>query len=385
MIVKSLLDNDQYKFTMQQALLKLGYGAVPVRYKFKCRNKGIDFTKMAGDIFGEIMLLSELMLTRDEYDYMRSLPYISEEYLQFLKYYRHDPDLIHMMLEDDGTLVIEPEGSWFRTILLEVPILSIVSEVFGRYQPQENKNIETSRSVLKSNLAMLPDDLNFADFGTRRRHSYEWHDEVVQTCKKKKGFVGTSNVHFAMMYGLKPIGTMAHEWLMAHQQLDYRVADSQKMALENWIKVYRGNLGIALSDVINTTAFLRDFSDPLFYKLFDGVREDSEPNPEAFGRKMIEFYKSRKIDPTTKTVVFSNGLDFSKMMYLHHVLRYHINVSFGIGTKLTNAWEYIPLNIVLKMVTCNGQPVAKISNSPGKGMCESESYINYIKEVYGVK
>ena len=177
---------------------------------------------------------------------------------------------------------------------------------------------------------------------------------------------------------------MAHEWLQAHQQLGYRVGESQKMAFENWIKVYRGDLGIALSDVINTDAFLRDFDDPLFYKLFDGVREDSEPDPITFGHRIINFYYRRKIDPLTKTIVFSNGLTFEQASKLYDEFHRLIGVSFGIGTNLTNDWEYDPLNIVIKMVSCNGEPVAKISNSPGKGMCESPEFVSYLKSVYKI-
>ena len=172
-----------------------------------------------------------------------------------------------------------------------------------------------------------------------------------------------------MKHNLRSIGTMAHEWLQAHQQLGYRLADSQKMALENWVHVYRGDLGIALSDIINTDAFLKDFDDPLLYKLFDGVREDSEPDPIKFGHRIVNFYLSKKIDPMTKTIVFSNGLDFKKALTIYEQLHNLINLSFGIGTKLTNSWSLPALNIVLKMVMCNGQPVAKFCKCPGKGMC----------------
>jgi nicotinate phosphoribosyltransferase len=187
-----------------------------------------------------------------------------------------------------------------------------------------------------------------------------------------------------MKYNIPSIGTMAHEWLQAHQQLKWRLVDSQKMALRNWVKVYGGDLGIALADVINTDAFLKDFDEPLLWKLFDGVREDSEPDPIAFGHRIINFYQSKAVDPLTKTIVFSNGLDFPKAFKIYDELKNLINISFGIGTKLTNDWNVPALNMVIKMVSCNRAPVAKISNSPGKGMCESPEFVSYLKSVYQV-
>ena len=191
-------------------------------------------------------------------------------------------------------------------------------------------------------------------------------------------------MYLAMKHNLTPIGTMAHEWLQAHQQLKWRLVDSQKMALRNWVKVYGGDLGIALADVINTDAFLKDFDEPLLYKLFDGVREDSEPNPIEFGHRMINFYLSKNVDPMTKTIIFSNGLDFPVAFKLYGEFKNLINTSYGIGTKLTNDWNFPALNMFIKMGSCNGAPVAKISNSPGKGMCESPEFVAYLKSVYQV-
>jgi len=386
MIQNSLLDNDQYKFTMQQAVLKLGYAATPVEYKFKCRNyEGVNFKKSIQDIELNIDALRSLYFHRDELDYLRSLRFFSEEYIEFLKQYKFNTDLVKTSINTNtGELNIDIKGPWFQTILFEVPLMSIISEIFCNLSISNYKDAEMR---LSENLYYLPEGLKFADFGTRRRRSYRWHSKVVKYCKNyaTNNFIGTSNLLLAMKYNVKPIGTMAHEWLQAHQQLEYRLDLSQKMAFENWIKVYRGDLGIALSDVINTDAFLHDFDDPLLYKLFDGVREDSEPDPIQFGFRMVKFYKNRGIEPLTKTIVFSNGLDFEKAKEIYNALNMHIGVSFGIGTKLTNNFSNPALNMVIKMTKCNGQPVAKISNSPGKGMCENKQFVSYLKTVFNLE
>ena len=382
-MVVSILDNDQYKFTMQQAILKLGFAAVPVEYKFQCRTKNVDFSPNLRYIKSRIKDLSSLKLSKYEYEYLRSLRYFNDEYLQFLKGFRFEPNDVLIRL-DGPNLDLRIVGPWFNTILFEVPILSIISE---EYCSNRNKKIANERleEKLKSVSSII--SFRYGDFGTRRRNSFGWHDHVIRKCKEitPVEFIGTSNLYFALTYHLRAIGTMAHEWLQAHQQLDYRLIDSQKMAFENWIKIYRGDLGIALTDTINTDTFLKDFDDPLFYKLFDGVREDSEPDPIMFGYRIIYFYKMKKIDPMTKTIIFSNGLNFEKAIEIFNALHKQINVSFGIGTNLTNDFDIPALNIVIKMVSCNHQPVAKISNSPSKGMCESPEFINYLKSVYKIK
>ena len=380
----SMLDNDLYKFTMQNAALKLGYAAVPVEYKFHCRTPGINFAALLSKLNDKLNKLYDLKFTKDDLDFLRSIRHFSEDYIGFLKNFRFDDDYLKVNYDHvRNQLNLRIKGPWFHTILFEVPMLSIISET---YAEEQHGNIDTARLNLRQGIEGMPEDFKFADFGTRRRHSSEWHEEVINMLIHyvKKQFVGTSNLFLARKYNLTPIGTMAHEWLQAHQQLKYKLVDSQKMALENWVRVYRGDLGIALSDVINTDAFLRDFEDPFLYKLFDGVREDSEPDPIIFGHRIINFYRDHKIDSKTKTIVFSNGLNFQKAYKIHWELHNLINCSFGIGTKLTNNWDFVPLNIVIKMVSCNGMPVAKISNAPGKRMCESPEFESYLKSVYQV-
>ena len=187
-------------------------------------------------------------------------------------------------------------------------------------------------------------------------------------------FVGTSNVHLAREFDLKPIGTMAHEWLMAHQQLGPRLIDSQIAALDCWVREYRGLLGIALTDCITMDAFLADF-DLYFAKLFDGLRHDSG-DPLEWAEKAIAHYEKLGIDPMSKTLVFSDGLDLAKSLRLYRALSGRIHVSFGVGTNLTCDIPGVePMNIVLKMIACNGQPVAKISDTPGKTQCLSLIHI----------
>ena len=387
-MITSLLDNDQYKFTMQQATLKLGFAATPVQYKFKCRTPNIDFNPYIKNIKEQISALAGLKLEKTELEFLRGIRYLSEEYLSFLKNFRFDPDLVKCsILDNELSLLIN--GPWFQTILFEVPILAIISEIYTTSQPEYSIRVAHNNLSDKIDFLLRTPDIGgfkFSELGTRRRASLGLQYRLISRLKTKlkQYFTGTSNLYLAMQHDVPSFGTMAHEWLQAHQQLGYRVADSQKMAFENWVKVYRGDLGIALSDVINTDAFLKDFNDPLFYKLFDGVREDSEPTPANFAYKMIRFYSNRNIEPMRKNIVFSNSLNFEKSVELFTEFKHLIGTRFGIGTFLSNDCGVKPLNIVIKMIRCNGQPVAKISNSPGKGMCPSPEFETYLKSVYGV-
>jgi nicotinate phosphoribosyltransferase len=374
---------------MQQAMLKLGYASIPVEYKFHCRTEGVDFYPMIVDLNKKLNHLCSLKLAPDEHDYMKSLRYYKDDYLMFLKQFRFDPSYVHAELVEKGgwqDLNLRIRGPWFHTILFEVPLLSHISETWSEHNRGDEAR---AMQILLQNLIHIPDGFKFADFCTRRRRSSDWHEKIVVKTKDfltdKSHFVGTSNLYLAMKHGLRAIGTMAHEWFQAHQQLKWRLVDSQKIALRNWAKVYGGDLGIALADIINTDAFLRDFDDPLLYKLFDGVREDSEEDPVTFGHRIINFYRSKGIDPLTKTIVFSNGLDFPKAYKIYGELKNLIGTSFGIGTKFGNHWNVPALNMVIKMVSCNGAPVAKISNSPGKRMCESPEFESYLKSVFQVQ
>lgn len=379
-IITSLLDNDLYSFTQQMAILHQNPG-VEIEYTFKCRNNPeYPIESKLERIRNEIKQLCSLRFAEDELKYLSTIRYFKKDYIEFLKYFQLDYN--HVYLSTNNGFELKIKGSWLSTILFEVPLLAIINEVyFEDIKFNEfiaNLNLDNKIQFIKKNPFKL------IEFGTRRRYSKVWHRFVLQKLKNEipELLVGTSNVKFAMENDLKPIGTMSHQFLMAYQQLGPRLIDSQKFALQKWCDEYRGDLGIALSDVVGCDAFFRDF-DLYFSKLFDGVRHDSG-DPFEFGEKTIKHYESLKINPKTKAIVFSDNLDFKKANELNEKFKDRINVSFGIGTNITNDVGVEPLQIVIKMTKCNGQPVAKISDSKGKIMCEDESYINYLREVFKI-
>jgi len=349
-------------------------------YMFKCRTNGVDFRPYIGEIIGNVnSMCRELQFMKGDLEYLADWRYMKPDYIQLLKLFRFDRNYINITIVNKYDLDIRIAGPWLHTILFEVPVLSIVSEVYSK---DHSKNYEyaDTRTLDKANF-IKDTDLKVAEFGGRRRHSVEAHRNALTILKDvcPKNLIGTSNAMFAKELNLTAIGTMAHEWGQAHQAL-YRVADSQSMALENWAKEYRGDLGIALSDVIGLKAFLYDF-DMYFSKLFDGSRQDSG-DPYIYADSLIGHYKSMNIDPMTKTIIFSDGLDFKEALALWKVYKDMIGVGFGIGTHITNDFDFKALQIVLKMIRCNGQPVAKISDSPGKRMCPDQGYEEYVKKVF---
>lgn len=387
-IIQSLLDTDMYKFTMQQTVLHQFSNANEVEFHFRCRNEGINLAQYIDEINQEIDHLCTLTFTAEELSYLGSLRYIKADYVDFLTLFRLQRKYINVVDMGNGEIDVVIKGPWLHTIPFEIYVLSIVNEVYFRNQPQSKqaKDLvwETGFSKLKEKIAAVKADgkMKFSDFGTRRRYSRAWHEEVVKELKTQlpDNFTGTSNVLFAMKYNLTPIGTMAHEYLQACQVLGPRLRDSQKFALEKWVQEYRGDLGIALTDVIGLDAFLRDF-DLYFCKLFDGVRHDSG-NPYEWGEKILAHYAKMKINATTKQFVFSDGLDIEKAIALNNHFDGRVRCFFGIGTNLTNDVGFKALNIVLKMTSCNGSPVAKLSDTPGKSMCNDQEYMNYLRHVF---
>ncbi len=384
-IIRSLLDTDLYKLTMMQAVLH-HYPAAEVEYVFKCRNDDVNLMPYAAEIRDEINALCQLKFTQNETYYLSQIYYLKPDFVQFLSLFKLNEEYVHIGKDSDGQLAIKVIGPWLHTILFEVPILAIVEEVYARHQHvdvdlQEGKK----RLKAKTNLINehpLKDKLEIMEFGTRRRFNREWQKEVLLHLNRAidKNLVGTSNVFYARELGLKPLGTMAHEYLQAFQALGPRLVDSQKTALDFWAKEYRGDLGIALTDVVGVDAFIRDF-DRYFAKLFDGVRHDSGC-PFEWAKKMIAHYQKLGIDPKTKTLVFSDGLDIPLAFELLEAFHEKTNLVFGIGTNLTNDVGVKPLSIVMKMILCNGQPVAKISDSPGKTMCKDKEYLAYLRKVF---
>ncbi|KAB7765485.1 nicotinate phosphoribosyltransferase [Xanthomonas maliensis] len=386
MIIHSLLDTDLYKFTMMQAVLHQ-HPAAQVEYRFKCRTPGVDLAQFLDEISHEIDALCRLRLREDEVDYLRSLRFIKPDFADFLALFHLDRKYLQLSASTvaAGEIELRIQGPWLHTILFEVPLLAIINEVWFRNTSAPDFEEGRSRLAEKiQHLRGMPAACSIADYGTRRRYSRQWHGELLPLLRSGLGeqFVGTSNVYFAKHLGLTPLGTMAHEYLQAFQALGPRLRDSQVAALESWAREYRGDLGIALSDVVGLEAFLRDF-DLYFCKLFDGMRHDSG-DPFHWGERVIAHLQAHRIDPRSKVLVFSDGLNIDKVMRLYAHFHTRCRLAFGVGTSLTNDLGPTPLQIVIKMVRCNGQPVAKLSDSPGKSMCEDEGYLRYLRDVFGL-
>jgi nicotinate phosphoribosyltransferase len=389
MIVSSLLDTDLYKFSMMQVVLHQ-YPAAHVEYRFKCRNPGVNLVPYIDEIREELDGLCSLRFSEAELDYLRSWRFIKSDFVDFLALFQLNTKYVEITPSPsaNGEIEICIRGPWLHTILFEVPLLAIVNEVYFRNN-YPNLDLTEGRRRLHEKIALLRDTAGYAecriaDYGTRRRFSRQWHREVVTSLHEGLGpqLTGTSNVWLAWELGLRPLGTLAHEYLQAHQALGPRLRDSQIAALEAWAKEYRGDLGIALSDVYGLSAFLRDF-DMYFCKLFDGTRHDSG-DPFAWGERVLAHYHANRVDPRSKVLVFSDGLDIPKVMKLYTHFHGRCQLAFGVGTNITNDVGPTPLNIVIKMVRCNGQPVAKLSDSPGKNMCEDDAYIAYLRQVFDI-
>ncbi len=390
MIITSLLDTDLYKFTMMQAVLHQ-FPSAQVSYKFKCRNPGVALAPYVQEIRDEIRSLCSLQFQDAELAWLRSLRFIKSDFVDFLGLFRLNEKYIQVNALPNGEIDISIQGPWLHTILFEIPVLAIVNEVYFRNTHKVPDFLEGRRRLDQKIEALHAErlsDLKIADYGTRRRFSKAWHEELLRVLISKLGtgtkgqLAGTSNALFAMKLGLTPLGTMAHEYLQACQALGPRLRDSQVFGFETWAREYRGDLGIALSDVYGIEPFLRDF-DMYFCKLFDGARHDSG-DPFTWGERMIAHYRNNRVDPLTKTLIFSDGLTVEKTIALYQQFRGRCQLAFGIGTNLTNDLGYEPLQIVIKMTQCNGQPVAKLSDTPGKGMCEDENYLTYLRQVFDI-
>ena len=390
MIISSLLDTDLYKFTMMQVVLHQFPGA-QVTYRFKCRTPGVDLRPYMDEIEHEIGELCMLRFTESELKYLSRYPFFKSDFIDFLGLFQMNAKYVSITPSplDNGEIDIVVTGPWLHTILFEIPVLAIVNEIYFR-KNRPTPDFAEGRRRLEKKIALITDnrelsDIRIADYGTRRRFSRLWQEEIILTGRDRLGecFAGTSNVYYAMKHGLTPLGTMAHEYLQACQALGPRLRDSQVYGFEKWAHEYRGDLGIALSDVYGMNAFLRDF-DMYFCKLFDGARHDSG-DPFDWGERLIAHYKKNRVDPITKTLIYSDSLDFPLAVKLYQRFHGRVKLAFGIGTNLTNDLGYKPLQIVMKMVQCNGQPVAKVSDTPAKNMCEDENYLNYLRQVFEIE
>jgi len=384
--LESLLDNDFYKFTMQYAVVKL-FPKAKAKYQFINRGKHVFPEGFAEKLTEAVSAMATLKLSNSEKQFFaETCPYIDPTYFDFLQGYRYNPEEVRIT-QHAGELSVKIEGFWYRTILWEVPIMSLICELY--YEMSDAKRVDDQQVMDIVDRKMDKYDklkITIADFGTRRRHSYAVHDLVIRTLKAhpSKTFIGTSNVHLAMKYGTKPIGTHAHEWFMFHAaKYGYKMANL--LGLENWSDVYRGDLGIALSDTYTTEAFFRQF-DKKLTKLFDGVRHDSGDAIE-FAKKTIKHYESKGIDPLSKTIIFSDGLDYDKVEKITNYCNGKIGYSFGIGTDFTNDVGLERMNIVLKMTESlpeDGEwtPVIKLSDEPLKhtgDQAEIEMAIRYLQ------
>lgn len=385
-IINSLLETDMYKFSMGQAIYHQ-FSDYKTTWTFKCRNKDVHFTpEMVKEIKEQIKAYCNLRFTEEELEYLNNITWIKGSYIDFLRLWQPRYEDFKISTDAECGLAIETFGTWLNTSMYEIPTLAIVNEVYFRMAYDYDTLFESFKTRLDQKIK----DANgkyeigtFSEFGLRRRLSAEAQELAVCKLKDAKfygsNFIGTSNVYLAKKYGLTPVGTMAHEWIMCVGQGNHKhnPAYSNWYALDAWVKEYGVLNGIALTDAITTDCFLRDFQ-LTYATLFSGVRHDSG-DPIEWGEKMIAHYQKLGIDPAGKTLLFSDSLDFARAHELYEHFKDRTKVAFGIGTYISNDTEVPSLNIVMKTTMCNGMDVAKISDTPGKGMCKNPDYVHYLK------
>lgn len=380
-IIVSLLDTDLYKFNMNMVMFHK-HTNLNGKYLFKCRNEDVVFTEeMAEEINAQIDHLCTLKFSEDELNYLNSISFIKSDYVEFLRLWHPIRRYVTCNLNPDGSLFIEVDGPLFSVMQFEIYLLEIVNEVYFRMKYDYLELVEAAKEKLSGKLQAINEGkytFKFAEFGCRRRLSREWQDYVIKEMLNTKTCVGTSNVYFAMKYNCKPIGTYAHEYVQMYQGIPgVTLAYTNKVAMEEWFDEFQGDNGTALTDTLGTDLFLMDFNK-LQATCYTGVRHDSG-DPIEWGEKIINHYKKLNIDPTTKTLLFSDGLDFDRAQEIYDHFKGRAKVSFGIGTYLSNDTNVVPLNIVIKLQYVNGHPVAKLSDTPDKAMCQKEDYLTYLK------
>ena len=381
-IVVSLLDTDLYKFNMDQVIFHK-HTDLCGQYYFKCRNKDVVFTpEMEAEINAQIDHLCTLRFSGEELDYLRSIRFIKNDYVEFLRLWRPIRDYVTVSRTEDGELSVVVDGPLFSAMQFEIYLLEIINEVYFRMQ----YDYETLRRSAEEKLDQKIQNLNdgtytfkFAEFGCRRRLSGEWEYVVVRRLAKETDkCVGTSNVYLAMKYDLTPIGTYAHEYVQMYQGIDeIPLAYTNHYAMTDWYDEYQGDNGTALTDTITTDLFLLDFNRSMVNN-YSGVRHDSG-DPYEWGEKIIRHYERYGVDPKTKLLLFSDSLDFDRAQALYDHFKDRTKVSFGIGTFCSNDTCEKALNIVIKLQYVNGRPVAKLSDAPGKAMCRDEEYLEYLR------
>ena len=389
-IINSLLETDLYKFSMGQAI----YHQFPdykTTWTFKCRNKDVHFTpEMVEEIKEQIKAYCSLKFTEDELQYLDNIKWIKGSYIDFLRIWKPRYEDFEISNNAECGLSIETKGTWLNTSMYEIPALAIVNETYFRMNYNYDELLVSFKDRLEDKFNKLKNNelcINvFSEFGIRRRLSAEAQELAVRKLTELNGiegvrskFIGTSNVYLAKKYNITPVGTMAHEWIMATGQGNHKhnPAYSNWYALNAWVKEYGVLNGIALTDAITTDCFLKDFQ-LTFATLFSGVRHDSG-DPIAWGEKMLNHYEKLGLDAKTKTLLFSDSLDFEKADKIFRHFEGKAKVAFGIGTYIANDTSVPALNIVMKTTACNGQDVAKISDTEGKEMCKNPEYVDYLQ------
>ena len=381
-IINSLLDTDLYKFNMNQVMFHK-HTDLNGEYDFKCRNENVIFTKeMFNEINEQIDHLCTLKFTKKELDYLRSIRFIKDDYVEFLRLWHPLRDYVNTSLSDEGELSITVHGPLFSAMQFEIYLLEIVNEVYFRFQYNYEELIESAKVKLEKKTDDFKNgkyNFKFAEFGCRRRLSRQWHDVVVKTFCETGYCIGTSNVYLAMKHNIKPIGTYAHEFVQMYQGISkIPLAYTNYYAMKDWFNEYNGDNGTALTDTLTTDLFLLDF-DYLQASTYSGLRHDSG-DPFVWGDKILAHYKKLGIDPSNKTLLFSDSLDFDKAEQIYQYFKGRCKVTFGIGTYCSNDTFAEALNIVIKLQYVNGKPVAKLSDVEGKTMCKDEVYLEHLKE-----
>ncbi len=381
-IIVSLLDTDLYKFNMDQVIFHK-HTDLCGEYYFRCRDEGVVFTQeMFEEINAQIDHLCTLSFTKEELEYLASIRFIKRDYVEFLRLWRPLRDYVSASLSEDGELSIVVNGPLFSAMQFEIYLLESVNEVYFRMQYDYDVLLPSALERLENKIRAFQEGVytfSFAEFGCRRRLSREWEDIVVRRISRETGnCIGTSNVYLAKKYNLKPIGTYAHEFVQMYQGIDaIPLAYTNHYAMADWYNEYLGDNGTALTDTITTDLFLLDFNRAMVNN-FNGVRHDSG-DPYVWGEKIIRHYESYGVDPKTKMLLFSDSLDFDRAQGLYEYFKDKVKVSFGIGTFVSNDTCEKPLNIVIKLQTVNGRPVAKLSDTPSKAMCRDAEYLEYLK------
>lgn len=386
-IINSLLETDMYKFSMGQTIFHQ-FTSYKTTWTFKCRNKDVHFTEeMVEEIKEQVKAFCKLRFTEEELEYLDNITWIKGTYVDFLRLWQPRYEEFTITTDAPCGLAIDAAGTWLNTSMYEIPVLAIVNEVYFRMAYDYDVLLKQFKRRLDEKVRLLEEDTyrlsDFSEFGLRRRLSAEAQEMAIKALAEVElpedsHFIGTSNVYLAKKFNLKPVGTMAHEWIMCTGQGNHKhnPAYSNWYALDAWVKEYGILNGIALTDTITTDCFLRDFQ-LTYATLFSGVRHDSG-DPYEWGEKMIAHYNSLGIDPRTKTLLFSDSLDFERATALYDYFKDKAKVAFGIGTFISNDTDEDALNIVMKTTKCNGMDVAKISDVAGKGMCKNPDYVDYL-------